>query len=131
MEPTEYPEHLLKVFFNEYNRNSVVREYGLYPNELINKSRIRFPDYGDALAAVDRMRELGWIKVLSPRPARRVCSFDGVQLTEKGIHYAQWLLRPWHRKAWDTVKGYVRSRIHLILAVLLTLLFAYLVWRFG
>lgn len=131
MKPSAYPEYLLKIFYEEYQRNSVAKEYGLYPDELINKSGIRFADYEDALAVVDRMRELGWIKVLSPRQARRVCLFDDLQLTEQGIHHAEWLLRPWHRKAWDTIKGHVRSRIYFILAVLLVMLLAYLVWRFG
>ncbi len=128
MKPSEYPEYLLKIFYQEHQQNSVVKEYGLFANELINKSGIASED---ALAAINRMREQGWIKVLSPRPARRVYHFDEIQLTEEGIHHAEWLLRPWHRKAWDTLKRHVRSRIYVILAVLLVMLLAYLVWRFG
>ena len=91
-------EHLLKVFYTIYAEDSVVRQYGIYPWNLTDRSGISFEDAGDALAAVNRMREQGWIRVLSARHAGPVGPSDRIQLTKEGIGYAEWLRRPWFLK---------------------------------
>ena len=88
-------EGLLKVFYRKYQENGVVRQYGLDPWNLTDESGIHFEDAGDALAAVDRMKERGWIKILPIHRAGHVGPSDRIQLTEKGIRDAEWLLRPW------------------------------------
>lgn len=98
MKPSKDLEHLLKVFYRMYCKNEVVRQYGLFPWELTGASGIHFGDAGDALAAVERMRERGWIKVPSTRHRGRVGPSDRIKLTEKGIGHAEWLLGPRYRR---------------------------------
>jgi len=87
-------EHLLKVFYRKYQENGVVRQDGLWPWNLTDESGIHFEDAGDALAVVSRLKERGWIKILSTRHAGSVGLSDKIQLTEEGIRHAEWLLRP-------------------------------------
>lgn len=114
MKASKFPEHLLKVFYRMYCENEVVRQNGLYPWGLTNASGINFGDAGDALATVDRMRERGWIKVLSTRHRGRVGPSDRIKLTEKGIGHAEWLLGPRYRRylkdiSVATVEGITRG----------------------
>jgi len=96
MKVTEQLEHLLKMFYTIYCEDSVVRQYGIFPWELTDKSGIHFDDAGDALAAVDRMREQGWIKVLSAHGATGIVRpFDRIQLTKEGIRHMEQVERPW------------------------------------
>lgn len=107
-------EHLIRVFYGIYTRDSVVRQYGIYPWNLTERSGISFEDAGDALAAVNRLREQGWIKVLSPRHSGPVGPSDRIQLTKEGISYMEWLQRPWFLKHFrsiyvTTVEGVIRA----------------------
>lgn len=107
-------EYLLKAFYRKRQENGVVREYGLYPLNLTDESGIHFEDAGDALAAVDRMKKLGWIKILSIHHAGRIGPSDSIQLTEEGIRHTEWLFRPrclrYLRDAYvATVEGIIRG----------------------
>ena len=96
MKVTKSLEDLLKEFYRQYTRNEVVRQYGLGPWQLTGKSRFPLGDGGAQLAAVDRMIELGWVKILPDGRARRVRSSDSIQLTKEGIREAERLMRPWY-----------------------------------
>lgn len=115
MKASEIIEHLLKVFYKRHSGDAVVREYGLYPWELTDGSGIRFgDDDGDALAAVERMRVRGWIKILSTHRTERVKPFYKIQLTEEGINRAEELLKPtYHKHLRDayvaTIEGIARG----------------------
>lgn len=118
MKPSEYPEYLLRVFLNEYEQNEVVRQYGLYPWELTDKSRLRFGDAGDALAAVEQMRKRGWIAPLHGQRVRIQPSVR-ITMTPTGIDHARQLMRPRHARAFDATRGHLRSVIiYFVLPVL-------------
>lgn len=87
-------EQLLKHFYKTYIKKEVVREYGIHPWELTGSSDIQFGNGRDQLAAVDRMKERGWIKILNFPRAKRIESFHSIQLTEEGIRQAEDLLKP-------------------------------------
>ena len=91
MKASERIEQLLKVFYQIYQRDGTVRQYGLYPWNLTDKSGIRFTDAGDALATVNRMKAREWLKT---EYKGRVKSYHRIQLTEQGIQYAEELLKP-------------------------------------
>ena len=102
MKPSKVLERLLKTFYREYCDNEVVRQYGWYAWELTDVSGIDFGDAGDAWAAVNRMRERGWIRIRA-----RTTS---IQLTEEGIRYAELLMRPWyHRHVRDGFVAFVEG----------------------
>ncbi|GAI33985.1 unnamed protein product, partial [marine sediment metagenome] len=91
-----------------YLEDGTVRQYGLHPWELTDRSGVPFDDAGDALAAVERMKARGWIKSLSTSRLGRV------QLTEKGISYAEELEKPSWRKHFKdiyvwTIEGIIRG----------------------
>lgn len=107
-------EHLLSVFYDKYRKESVVRQCGIFPWSLTESSGIQFGDAGDALAAVNRIRERGWIKMRFARRRHRIGPGDRIQLTEEGIRHAEELLRPWYRKSLReiyvaTVEGITRG----------------------
>ncbi|MBI2856221.1 MAG: hypothetical protein HYX93_05175 [Chloroflexi bacterium] len=95
MKSTTRMHELLKVLYRIHCSDPVVRQYGIYPWELTDKVPHAFADAGDALAAIERMRSLGWIKVLIPSRARQVGPSDQIHITEEGIREAERLLGPW------------------------------------
>ena len=114
MKESEKIEHLLKVFYDRYQKEEIVRQYGLYPWDLTGNSGTDFGDAGAQLAAVDRMRARGWIRILNFPRAKRVLSGHRIQLTEEGISHAEELLKPAYqrhlRDFWvSTVEGITRG----------------------
>jgi len=114
MKASETIEHLLKVFYDRYQKEEVIRQYGLYPWDLTDDSEIDLGDGGAQLATVDRMRAKGWIKILNFPRDKRVASYHKIQLTEEGISYAEELLKPAYqrhlRDFWvSTVEGITRG----------------------
>lgn len=94
MNASQIIEHLLKAFYERHLSEDIIRQYGIYPWVLTDSSGIPFADGGDALAAVDRMRARGWIKIPNSPRAMRVAHYHRIQLTEEGIRHAEELLKP-------------------------------------
>jgi len=94
MKAGEIIEQLLIIFYRTYEGCGTVRQYGIYPHSLTDNSGIRFSDAGDALAAVRRMKDSGWVRILNDPRAKRLESWHKVQLTEEGISYAEELSKP-------------------------------------
>ena len=93
IKPSEYPEHLLMIFYGKYNEDSAVRRDGLRPTDLTEESGIRFENVKDDLATVDRMRKKGWIVPLHGNPTQCIRSFDRIMLTQEGIDHAERLIQ--------------------------------------
>ena len=101
---------LLKTFYAEYTRTDSVKAHGMHVSVLINRSGIRFGNASAQLAAVERMRKLGWIEVISAPNQASVRWIERIQLTEEGIREAE---RRWNPSLiWDfwaaTVEGIMR-----------------------
>ena len=85
----EIIERLLMIFYRTYKDSGTVRQYGICPHSLTDNSEIRFSSAQDALAAVGRMKDRGWIKILNDPDAERLEDWHMIQLTEEGISYAE------------------------------------------
>jgi len=94
MKAEEIIERLLIFFHRIYLDSETNRQYGIYQWILTDNSGIRFSDAGDALAAVTRMKDRGWIRILNDSHANKVESRHRIQLTAEGIRYAEYLLKP-------------------------------------
>ena len=94
MKAEEIIERLLIFFHRIYLDSETNRQYGIYPHSLTDNSGIRFNDAEDALAAVMRMKDRGWIRILNDSHANKIESRHRIQLTEEGIRYAEYLSKP-------------------------------------
>lgn len=115
MKPSEYPERMLKVLFNAYNdpeNASVIRD-GMAFNTLWNgagliadfedreelpggKVRSTYgPFYEVGMAALEQMKARRWVDLFKSSHDLRI------KLRDEGLRHADWVLRPWYRKAWD------------------------------
>jgi hypothetical protein len=94
MKTEEIIKRLLIIFYRTYKISGTVRQYGICPHSLTDNSEILFSDAQDALAAVERMKDSGWIKILNEPSAEQLESWHMVQLTEEGISYAEELSKP-------------------------------------
>ena len=88
MKAEEVIRRLLIIFYRAHKSNETVRNYGIHPHSLTDNSEIPFSDAQDALAAVGRMKDKGWIMILNDTGAEQVESWHMVQLTKEGIDYA-------------------------------------------
>jgi hypothetical protein len=88
MKAEEIIEGLLIIFYRTYKSSETVREYGIQPHSLTDNSEIPFGDVKDALTAVGRMKDKGWIKILNDTGAEQIESRHMIQLTQEGIDYA-------------------------------------------
>jgi len=94
MKAEEIIERLLLIFYRTYKDSDTVRQYGICPHSLTDNSEIQFSNPEDALAAVGRMKNRGWLKILNDPNAEQLKSWHMVQLTEEGISYAEELSKP-------------------------------------
>jgi len=94
MKAGEIIKRLLIIFYRTYEESGTVRQYGIYPLSLTDNSGIQFSDAGDALAAVGRMKDRGWIRIFNDPRAKRLESWHKVQFTEEGISDAEKLSKP-------------------------------------
>lgn len=97
MNASQTIEHLLKHFYRRFQEEEVKQQYGITPWELIGSSGIYIGDGGAQLAAVERMIDRGWVKIIKrhlPSRTKRLLSSDNIQLTEEGIKEAERLSSP-------------------------------------
>ena len=87
-------KRLIIILYRTYRDSETNRKYGIYPLSLTNNSGIRFGNAQDALAAIEKTRDKGWIKILNDPQAKQVETWHKIQLTEDGIIHADELLRP-------------------------------------
>ncbi len=99
MNASQTIEHLLKHVYTQFQRDEVIQEYGTTPWELTDISGIDVGDAGAQLAAVERMIDRRWVKIINShsRLSRRrtgLLPSDSIQITEEGIKEAERLLSP-------------------------------------
>ena len=134
--PSEYPERMLKALVKEYDvpgnvsirrdgmpltilavRAGIVEDYET--RERISNTVVRLV-YGDfpseIEAALRLIEEAGWVTKLGS------ASDPSIRPTVEGLRHGRWLLRPRYRKAFDAVKGDVRTVIvALVTATIVTI----------
>jgi len=93
MKAEEVIRRLLIIFYRTHKNNETVRNYGIHPHSLTDNSEIPLGDAQDALAAIGRMKDRGWIIILNDTGAEQLESWHMIQLTQEGIAYAAELSR--------------------------------------
>ena len=138
--PSEYPNLVLKALLREYDSNLEVRNKGLSETILVVKAGIvkdyeedignnkrTYGDFVSEMKEVLRVLEDQQYITLSPYLVDRF-----VKPTAKGIAHARWLMRPGYQKAWDYLKGDIRTTvIAVITALLITLLINWILRLLG
>lgn len=132
--PSEYPERVLKALVREYNSEVNVRSNGITEPTLAVKSGV-FEDYTEEIipnkkwthgpfqlemrAAIRVLEDAKYITVEGSGVDRLI------KPTHKGLVHARWLMRPWHHKIWDYLKGDVRTIAVAAITALLTAVLTY------
>jgi hypothetical protein len=109
-------EQLMECIYDEYDRDSVFKQYGEFASILIERSRINFGDAGAQIDAIRHLRDLGWIVVvpLGRRESTELNILSRIKPTHLGLRHVEMRRRPWLKRYWrtiyeSTVAGIVRG----------------------
>ena len=94
MESEKIIERLLVIFYRTYQDSKSNRKHGVYAKSLTDNAGVRFDNEEEALAAMEQMKDKGWIINLNDTPAQQIENWHKVQLTEEGLSYAEELSKP-------------------------------------
>ena len=94
MKTKEIIEQLLVIYYRTYQDSEVNRKYGIQAKSLTDNAGVRFDNEEEALAAMEQMKDKGWIINLNDTPAQQIENWHKVQLTEEGLSYAEELSKP-------------------------------------
>jgi len=137
IKPIEYAERMLIAFAKESNQSlcrlaepgfeldewDLAAKADIIPKEAVEKRRLAF--YSGAIDDLhfiaNLMIEKGWVKSKKFDESSPRVLFP----TSEGMGHAQWLMRPWHRRMWDYLKGDVRTIIVSVVSALLTTILIY------
>jgi hypothetical protein len=130
--PSEYPDVILKSLVKAYDdmNNNKARAEGFSFTEILGLAGMRQEyttgdiDTKEIYNYLHDLRTSGYIY-----ESGYADSSQSYKLTREGICYAYWLMRPWYRKAFDFMKGDVRTIVISVITALIITVATFFVLR--
>ncbi|MDD5511109.1 MAG: hypothetical protein PHI12_09920 [Dehalococcoidales bacterium] len=90
MDTIEKLEKLMKFMCDKYEKSDVFRQYGEYPWTLMDESGIDFGDGGAQVAAMDVLRQYGFIEIVGRNRGNKKIGFNTkVRPSIKGMEFVR------------------------------------------
>jgi hypothetical protein len=122
IKPSEYPDVILKSLVKAYDdmNNNKARSEGFSFIEILDLAgMIQEYSTGD----IDTKEIYNYLHELQANSYIYESGYADrsplYKLTREGIRYAYWLMRPWYRKAFDFMKGDVRTIVVSVITALI------------
>lgn len=132
IEPIKYAERMLVALAEESRKSlgylaepgcgldewDLGAKAGIISKESAERHRVEFHSgfIHDLPYIAGLMIEEGWVESFKPDKASLRTLFP----TAKGLRHAEWLMRPRYQKAWDYLKGDIRTYVFAVIATLVT-----------
>jgi hypothetical protein len=122
IKPSEYPDIILKSLVEAYDdmSNTKARTEGFNFLDILNHTGMT-NEY--AAGDIDTKEIYNYLHELQANSYIYESGYADrsplYKLTREGIRYAYWLMRPWYRKAFDFMKGDVRTIVVSVITALI------------
>ncbi len=104
-------EELLAFMCNKYITDDVFRQYGEFPWPLMDESGMDFGDGGAQIAAMDLLREYGFIEVVGAGRGRKISLTSKVRPSIKGMEFVRDKRKSILAKEWPKIVSAVTEGI--------------------